>query len=65
MRKRKYIVCDSATIELYVDRELEKSKAAQGKVEDLMATFKYLLKMCLRDCRKQDPMLKRFRIKVK
>ena len=65
MRKRKYIVCDSATIELYVARELEKSKTAQGKVEDLMATFKYLVKMTLRDCRKQDKMLKRFRVRVK
>lgn len=65
MSRRKYITMDSATIELLVHRELQKSRAAEGKVEDLMATFKHVLKECLKDCRKVDPMLKRFRVKVK
>jgi hypothetical protein len=64
MRKRKLIGWDSLHLELLVPREFQKNRRIEGKAEDLMATFKYVLKMCLKDCKKVDPALKRFRIKV-
>jgi len=64
MRKRKLILWDTSFIELYGPRELMKDRTANGCAKDLMATFAYVVKECLKDCRKESAVLKKFRARV-
>ena len=51
-------------ISLYGPRELENDRTANGCAKDLMATFAWVLPEILKDCKKQSPVLKKFRVKV-
>ena len=63
-RRKQRIVWADLRVSVYGPRDLQRNKTACGCVENLMSTFAYVVKQCLKHCAKESQVLKQFRVKV-
>ncbi|HVN82236.1 MAG TPA: hypothetical protein VMW38_24845 [Terriglobia bacterium] len=60
----KLVLWDELHISLYGPSDIRNDSVARRGVEKLMASFGHVIRKCMRDCRRQTPVLKRFRVRV-
>jgi hypothetical protein len=58
------VLWDELHISLYGPSDIRNNSVARRGVEKLMTSFRHVIRECMKDCRRQVPVLKRFRVKV-
>jgi len=64
IKSKQQVLWDDLRFSVYGPWNLQYETKARGRVEDLMGTHTYVVKQRFKDCAKQTPILRRFRIKV-
>jgi hypothetical protein len=60
----KMILWDELHVSLYGPSDIRNDCAARGNVEKLMNSFGHVVGECMKDCVRQTPVLKCFRLRV-
>src|SRR5882724_10171923 len=55
---------DAFNVELHGPVNLQRNKKARGCATDLIKTCQYVLRECLKDCQKESPILKQFKLRI-
>ena len=60
----KLILWDELHVSLYGPSDIRNNSVARGCVQDLLNSFRHVVRTRMKDCARQSFLLKRFRLKV-
>jgi len=58
------VLWDELHVSLYGPSDIRNNRTIRRRVNNLIDSFGGVIRKCMRDCAKQVPVLKRFRVKV-